>query len=95
MEYITFMHKNATSAPTDEEWEQFFILARGSGLFLGGSAIGARSTLGDNAVPDLTANIDGYMRFESDSYEALSQLLASHPVLRHGGTIEICELPRT
>ena len=95
MEYIAFMHKNTATNPTPDEGEAFFQIARASGLFRGGSAIGSRQTVGGGEVPDLTDNIDGYMRFESDSYEALVRLLESHPVFTNGGTIELCELPKT
>lgn len=95
MEYITFMHGNTDGPPTNEEWEAFFDLARQSGLFRGGSAIGKRTTLGKGFVPDITDHIEGYMRFDSDRLEDLTELLRQHPVVVHGGTIELCELPGT
>ena len=95
MEYITFMHTNTDSRPTSEEWENFFTLARESGLFKGGSAIGKRSAVGSKEVPDTTDHIGGYMRFDSEKLEDLEELLIKHPTVVHGGTIEICELPKT
>ena len=72
-----------------------FELARESGLFRGGSAIGNRTTIGDKEVPDVTAQIIGYMRFDADSIDELNALIKQHPVVAHGGTIEICELPKS
>ena len=95
MEYITFMHGNVDGPPTNDEWERFFELARRSGLFRGGSAIGARTTVGEKDVPSVVDHIEGYMRFDADSLDELRALLLQHPVVRNGGTIEICELPKT
>ena len=95
MEYITFMHRNADTAATEEEWDRFFDAARESGMFQGGSAVGARSTIGEKDVPDVTEHIGGYMRFDADSMDGLTELLKQHPTVVHGGTVEICELPKT
>ena len=35
------------------------------------------------------------MRFDADSLDALTDLLKCHPTVVHGGTIEICEMPKT
>lgn len=95
MEYIAFMHENTDSQPSAEEWERFIELARKSLLFRGGSAIGNRTVLGRKAVPDVTEHIGGYMRFDSESHAELTALLEKHPTVAHGGTIEICEMPKT
>ena len=95
MEYITFMHGNVDAEPTGDEWESFFDRARRSGLFRGGSAMGERTTVGTKDVPDITAHVGGYMRFDADDLGALRELLAHHPTVLNGGTVEICELPRT
>ena len=92
------MHKNKDSgAPngTEAEWDRFFELAKESGFFQGGSAIAQRTTIGSGGVPDITEHIDGYMRFAADSLDALTKLLKQHPTVVHGGTIEICEMPKT
>ena len=95
MEYIAFMHGNTDSDPSRDEWDRFFDLADDSGFFLGGSAIGKRLTVGDKDVPDTTEHVGGYMRFDADSLDGLTELLRRHPVVMHGGTIEICELLKT
>ena len=94
MEYIAFMHRNTDTASTKEEWDRFFDLARMSGLFQGGSAIGKRSTIGDKGVPDVTNHVGGYMRFDSETPDELNELLRKHPTVLHGGRIEICEMPK-
>ena len=95
MEYITFMHNNVDTEPTEVEWDQFFDLAKKSGLFHGGSALGKRSTIGKKEVPDSTNKLGGYMRFDADTLDELTALLEHHPIVTHGGTVEICELPKT
>ena len=92
MEYITFMHGNTNTSAKEEEWDEFFDLAGESGLFKGGSAMGTRSTVGTKDVPDVTDHIGGYMRFDSEKLEDLTELLKKHPTVVHGGTIEVCEM---
>ena len=95
MDYITFMHNNAESEPTQEDWDRFFSLARESGLFRGGSEVGARSTVGEKEVPDITRHVVGYMRFDSATLSELTELLRHHSMVVNGGTVEVCELPRS
>ena len=95
MDYILFIHKNSDRQATQEEWNACFELAQNSGLFRGGSAIGNRSQIGDKNVLDATASIGGFMRFEADDLSVLEKLLEQHPVRKHGGTLELCELPKT
>lgn len=95
MDYIAFMHRNEQTPSGNEEWENFFELAKASGLFRGRSAIGKRIVVGKQDVPDTTINIGGYMRFEADTFEELNNLLQHHPGVKHGGAVEVCELPRT
>jgi hypothetical protein len=40
-------------------------------------------------------HLAGYMRFDTDDKPRLLQLLAQHPVVVHGGTVELCELPKS
>jgi len=98
MEYIIFIHKNENSGlpgGIEEEWDHFFAVARESAFFQGGSAIAQRTTIGSGDVADITERIGGFMRFDADSLEALTDLLKRHPTVVHGGTIEICEMPKT
>lgn len=93
MEYIALIHTNTDSPPSPEEWNQFFLTAKSSGMFKGGSEIGLRQVIGEKPVPDSTERIGGYMRFDSDDPAKLFALLEQNPVIQHGGTIELCELP--
>lgn len=34
------------------------------------------------------------MRFDADSLEAVTLLLERHPLVVHGGSVELCEMPR-
>ena len=93
MEYILFIHNNTDTPTKDEDWSHFFNLAKSSGLFWGGSEIGAQIQLGRKEVADTTKSVVGYMRFETDDIEVLKILLNEHPVFKSGGTLELCELP--
>ena len=42
-----------------------------------------------------SAHIAGFMRFDSDNRQAVLDLLQKHPVVLHGGTVELCELPKS
>lgn len=95
MEYILFIHNNADNRITDEAWKIFFTAARESGLFRGGSEIANRIQIGHKLVPDITKNIGGFMKFESPDLNAIKSLLKLHPVILSGGTLELCEMPRT
>ena len=95
MQYITFMHANTDRETTKGEWDTFFDLAQASGLFRGGSAMGKRWTIGKEDAPVLTDHIGGYMRFDSESVDDLLELLEKHPTVLRGGSIEICEMPKT
>jgi hypothetical protein len=95
VEYIALIHKNADSTPTSDDWSRFFEVAARTGMFRGGSEIGVRYSLGTKAVPDTTASVGGYMRFDSDDLSQLKDLLRMHPVIEHGGSIELCEMPKS
>jgi hypothetical protein len=99
MEYILFIHHNrhqnhADSRATAAEWEHFFSVARASGMFTGGSEIDNRLLLGKSNLPPITDTVGGFMRFSTDDKNALLSLLNQHPVLVHGGSLELCEMPR-
>lgn len=64
-------------------------------FFAGGSKVGARILMGEQTTAKATGHIAGYMRFVADDRARLLTLLATHPVVRHGGTVELCELPKS
>lgn len=94
-QYIVLIQGNQTDVPTPEEWADFFAMARQSGLFKGGSAIGERLVIGDADSAKPTEHIVGYMRFDAVDKQQVLDLLAQHPVVIHGGSIELCEMPET
>ena len=95
MEYIVFIHNNSVSESTEEQWNAFFSIANESGLFKGGSEIRNRFQIGKKNVRPITDSVGGYMRFDSESKEALIELLNKIPGVENGGTIEVCEMPRS
>jgi len=92
-QYIALIQRNSKSVPTPDEWESFFAAASQSGFFKGGSQIGNRTVIGDCQTARTTDHIVGYMRFDSDDKQQLLDLLESHPVVVHGGSVELCEMP--
>jgi len=93
-QYILFIHDNVRDDTKPEEWAQFFDEARKSGVFEGGSAVGKRFFVGSADDPKSSDHIVGYMRFDSDDRQKILDLLKHHPVVMHGGTVELCELPK-
>jgi len=94
MQYILLIHNNVTSDTTQEEWQYFFAIAGDSGLFKGGSEIGLREKIG-NTQSASSQHIAGYMRFDAPDKQAILELLKLHPVVLHGGTVELCEMPKS
>lgn len=95
MQYLALIHKNADTRPTPTEWSEFIEIAGRTGLFKGGSEIGMRETIGKKTVPDSSAVIGGFMRFDSDDLPQLLDLLKNHPVVTHGGTVELFTMPQS
>ena len=94
-QYFLLIQNNPKNEPTTGEWKSFFAAAEESGMFRGGSAIGQRMTIGNADSARSTEHIVGFMRFDSDDKERLLKLLEQHPVVVHGGSVELCELPRS
>ena len=95
MEYIAFIHDKTDAVTSKEQWASFFSLAKNSGLFLGGSEISKQIQIGEKAVPNITNSIGGFMLFESDNKIELLKLLQKHPIVIGGGTLELCEMPKS
>lgn len=95
-QYLLLIHHHSGPQPDPEAWERFFELTARSGLFRGGSEIGKRELIGgSDATVSTTDHLVGYMRFDAEDKQALTALLAQHPVVRQGGTVELCELPES
>ena len=94
-QYLLLIQNNTTSPTTPAEWDAFFVTAKKSGMFLGGSALGERDVVGDTPSAQSTQHIGGYMRFDADDRTKLLELLRQHPVVMHGGSVELCEMPKT
>ena len=95
MEYILFIHNNADIVTTEEQWQTFFSKAKSSGVFQGGSEISNQLQIGNKSVQKITNTIGGFMRFESEDKNEILALLEKHPVIIQGGTLELCEMPKS
>jgi hypothetical protein len=94
-QYILLIQGNAKTRAPAAEWDRFLAAAKASGMFEGGSEIGTREVLGDTVSAQPTKHIVGYMRFDAADKAKLLELLKSHPVVAHGGSVELCELPKS
>lgn len=94
-QYILLIHGHTKSPTQAKEWDDFFAAARASGIFKGGSEIGTRELIGDKDAALSTNHVVGYMRFDSDEKSKILDLLNMHPVVLNGGTVELCELPKS
>jgi hypothetical protein len=94
-QYILLIQGNLKSDPTSEEWDTFFAATQQSGIFKGGSEIGHRMVVGDTQSAKVTDHIVGFMRFDSDDKQRILKLLEMHPVVVHGGSVELCEMPES
>jgi hypothetical protein len=94
-QYILLIQSNLKSEPSAEEWDAFFTTAHQSGMFKGGSQIGKRLVVGDASSAESTEHIVGYMRFDSGDKQQILDLLQGHPVVVHGGSVELCEMPQS
>ena len=94
-DYIFLMHDDAAGG-AGLDWEPYLSKLRETGVFQGGSEIGAGACFcksGD--APDPTAHIGGFIRVTAVDLDAAKRLLAGNPVYEAGGTVEIRELPRS
>ncbi len=94
-QYLLLIQNNTTSLTSPAEWDRFFAAAKASGMFNGGSALGDRVVVGDRLSAQSSQHIGGFMRFDTDDRAKLLELLKQHPVVLHGGSVELCEMPRT
>lgn len=98
MEFILLIHNNARQSSTEEQWNLFFCAARQSGFFAGGSELKAGEVFGAKSEP-VSVRLGGYMRFKTDGsadeLKKIHQLLQQHPTVLQGGSVELCELPRS
>ena len=94
-QYLLLIHGNQKTAATAPEWDRFFTAARESGMFKGGSEVGEKEMIGDTSSAGASAHIVGYMRFDCEDNKPLIDLLKQHPVVLHGGSVELCELPKS
>lgn len=94
-QYIVLIQDNPKTDCTSEEWDVFCAAARRIGHFQGGSEIGRRTVIGNVHSAKSTDHIVGYMRFDSANRQQILDLLEKHPVVIHGGSVELCELPES
>ena len=98
-EYILLMYPaspDARDVSDPDAWARYLHHLRSTGLFDGGSAIGAGERLrkGEVGMPYDTA-LGGYIRLRATNLQDAKALLAGNPVFEDGGVVEIRELLRT
>jgi len=94
-QHLLLIQNNTKTETTPAEWDVFIAAAKKSGLFQGGSALGERVLIGDTQSAQSTKHVGDYMRFDADDKAKILELLKKHPVVMHGGSVELCEMPKT
>ena len=94
-QYLLLIQDNAKAQSSEAEWSVFFAAARASGTFVGGSAVGDRELFGDADSAKPTDHVVGYMRFDTNDKSTVTELLKIHPAVLNGGSVELCELPKS
>jgi hypothetical protein len=97
-EFIFLMHSDVQDrgiANDGQRWGEYFRKLRAAGGFNGGSSIGSGVQLRKGAAP-VPANraIEGFIRVEAESIEAVQSLVDGNPNYEAGGTVEVRELPQ-
>ncbi len=95
MQYLLFIYSAVKEPTTVEQWNRFFAAAKNSGTFTGGSAVSKGMHFGEKREELVSESVVGYMQFETDDVEIIHQLLKLHPVVMQGGTVELCETPKS
>lgn len=94
-EFLLLMHRDTTSPESDDLWDAYFGRLGASGVFKGGSAIGAGETFrkSGDAAP-VADQLTGYIKIEAHDLAAARHWLEGNPVYEAGGTVEVRELPK-
>ena len=95
MQYLALIHNNTVSDASNREWEEFIEKAIASKMFKGGSSLGKDRVIGAGNLQKTDGSLRGFMRFDAKDLDALNDLLSEHPVIKHGGSIELYEMPPT
>lgn len=94
--YIVLMHADTTSPVDEMSWTSYIAKLAATGRFMGGSAIGAGTCVRRSGpVPDISAQVTGFIRIEAEDIDAAQRMMDGNPVYEAGGTVEIRDLPRT
>lgn len=92
-DFILFMHDDA--AASDELWPVYLQKLSASGIFRGGSSIGAGASFRKSGpAGEVARHIVGFIRIEAASLDEAREALSGNPVYESGGTVEIRELPQ-
>jgi hypothetical protein len=97
-DFILLMHSDVQdrdAANNGQRWGEYFRKLRAAGGFNGGSSIGrgVRMRKGADAAP-ADRTIEGFIRIEADSLQAVQLLVEGNPNYEAGGTVEVRELPQ-
>ena len=72
-----------------------FSLRPGKAAILKAAALSGKDMQSEKKVPSITDTVGGYMRFDADTLQEVLVRLDSQPVVINGGTVEVCEMPKT
>ena len=97
-DYIFMLHNDARDDghSRNDEWAAYIAKLQQAGVFQGGIAIGDGVCVSKNgAPPDITPQLTGFIRVQSESLSRAQELVQGNPVFEAGGTVEIREIPKS
>ncbi len=95
-DYLLLMHDDAARPVLADAWAPYLETLRASGVFQGGSAIGAGEALQKGRAPKTAGlSVTGYIRIIARDLDEARRWVPGNPVFESGGTVELRELPRT
>jgi hypothetical protein len=90
------MHNDVESQTQPQEWDHYISRLRSSGSFGGGSSIGKGIGFKKGTASEAISHwLGGYMILTAETLDDAKALVEGNPVLLHGGTVEVRDLPRS
>jgi hypothetical protein len=91
MEFLVFMHGDATS-PETGDWDQYIGGLMADGVFCGGSSLSPGASLRLQGDPAPTSAPVGFIRLKCRDLDQARELVAQNPAFLAGASIEIFPL---
>lgn len=89
-DFLLLMHGDTANPESAAAWDSYLAMLRRVGAFMGGSSIGAGTTMRRSAVAaPVSSQLTGFIRVVAADLDAARRLVEGNPVYEAGGTVEI------